>query len=131
TAIRFQYLRNRRQAQGNHSVATILVPDAFIGGGSQTGRSFNNEDRWELQNYLSWSLRKHNIKAGGQLRGVRLTDASTENFGGTFTFSGGLAPQLDAANNVVRDAGGQTAIVPITSIERYRRTQLIPFFRQR
>src|SRR5205823_10357243 len=86
---------------------------------------------WELQNYTSWSLRKHTVKAGGQLRGVRLTDASTENFGGTFTFSGGQAPELDAANNVVRDASSQPVIVPITSIERYRRTQLIPFFRQR
>ena len=58
------------------------------------------------------------------MRGVSLTDFSTQDFGGTFTFAGGLAPALDGANEVVRDAAGQPVVAPITSIERYRRTQL-------
>ena len=43
---------------------------------------------------------------------------------GTFTFSGGTAPMLDTNNRAVLDAGGQPVFVPITSIERYRRTLL-------
>ena len=129
--LRFQYLRNRRHESGNNSAPTILVPEAFVGGGSQSGLSFNHEDRWELQNYTSWALARHNIKAGVQLRGVRLTDSSTRDFGGSFTFAGGLAPALDAAENPVLDAAGQPVVTPITSIERFRRTQLIPLFQQR
>ena len=128
---RFQYLRNRRSQSGNSSAPTILVPEAFVGGGSQSGLSFNHEDRWEFQNYTSLALTRHNIKAGVQVRGVNLTDSSTRDFGGTYTFAGGLAPALDTANNVVLDTAGQPVISPITSIERFRRTQLISLFQQR
>ena len=129
--LRFQYLRNRRSESGNNSAPTILVPEAFVGGGSQSGLSFNHDDRWELQNYTSVALTRHNIKAGVQVRGVNLTDSSTRDFGGTYTFAGGLAPALDEANKVVLDAAGQPVITPITSIERFRRTQLISLFQQR
>ncbi|HEX6186674.1 MAG TPA: TonB-dependent receptor, partial [Pyrinomonadaceae bacterium] len=129
--LRFQYLRNRRHERGNNSAPTVQVPEAFVGGGSQGGLSFNHEDRWELQNYTSWALTRHNIKAGVQVRGVHVTDSSTRDFGGTFTFAGGLAPALDAANNVVLDPAGQPVVTPISSIERFRRTQLIPLFQQR
>ena len=53
---------------------------------------------------------------------------SPQNFAGTFTFGGGLAPELDANNQIVTDAGGNPVLIDITSIERFRRTQL---FRQR
>ncbi|MCA1567937.1 MAG: carboxypeptidase regulatory-like domain-containing protein [Acidobacteria bacterium] len=122
---RFQYARTRRRREGDNSVPTIRVIDAFTGGGAQVGVSFNNEDRWELQNYTSWALGRHAFKAGGRLRGVSITDVSPQNFGGTFTFGGGVAPELDANGGVVRDANGQPVFVPITSLERYRRTVLL------
>jgi hypothetical protein len=117
---RFQYVRQRSQQDGDNSEPTINVLDAFTGGGSQVGQSFNNEDRFELQNYTSWAWGNHSLKAGGRLRYVRITDISPQNFGGTFTFAGGLAPQLDANNQVVPGAEP----VFIDSIERYRRTLL-------
>src|SRR5262249_4137368 len=47
------------------------------------------------------------------------------NFGGTFTFAGGvLAPVLDANNQPVLDASGQAVLDRISSIEQYRRTLL-------
>ena len=49
---------------------------------------------------------------------------SPQNFGGTYTFGGGLAPQLDANNRPVLDSLGQPVMVNIESIERYRRTLL-------
>jgi hypothetical protein len=121
---RFQYVRARSLSEGDDSEPTVRVLDAFTGGGSQVGLSFNNEDRFELQNYTSWTMGNHSLKAGARLRHTRLTDASPQNFAGTFTFAGGIGPQLDANNQPVLDSAGQPVFVPITSIERYRRTLL-------
>jgi hypothetical protein len=117
---RFQYVRQRNRQLGLNGEPTINVLDAFTGGGSQVGQSFNNEDRFELQNYTSWAWGSHSLKAGGRLRYVRISDISPQNFGGTFTFAGGLAPQLDANNQII--AGAEPVF--IDSIERYRRTLL-------
>ena len=121
---RFQYVRERQQREGDNSQPGIRVLDAFTGGGSQIGFSFNNQDRFELQNYTSWTVGTHSLKAGARLRHVSLTDSSPQNFAGTFTFAGGTGPQLDANNQVVLDSNGQPLQVAITSIERYRRTLL-------
>jgi hypothetical protein len=45
-----------------------------------------------------------------------------QNFAGTFTSGGGLAPELDAGNQPIPGAGGQLLEVAISSIERYQRT---------
>ncbi|MEJ7607717.1 MAG: TonB-dependent receptor [Bryobacteraceae bacterium] len=62
----------------------------------------------------------HSWKFGGRLRVASLSDQSPQNFGGTFTFSGALAPQLDANNLVLSGAP-----IRISSIEQYRRTLLL------
>jgi hypothetical protein len=121
---RFQYNRNRSRQDGNNTIPTILVQEAFTSGGSQVGLAHNNEDRWELQNYSMWTNGRHIMRFGVRARGVKITDFSPQNFGGTFTFSGGDAPQLDANNQVVFDSNGDPVLVPITSLERYRRTLL-------
>jgi uncharacterized membrane protein YgcG len=118
---RFQYIRRRNQQESQNSDVIIRVSEAFTGGGAQVGFSFNNEDRFELQNFTSWSTGQHSLKAGIRVRGVRITDSSAQNFSGTFTFGGGLAPQLDANNEIVPGP----VLIPITSIERYRRTLLL------
>jgi len=121
---RFQFTHSSRNQEGDSSLPTIRVLDAFTGGGSQVGFSFNKENRWEIGNNTSWALKTHALKFGVRVRGVSISDSSPNNFAGTFTFAGtGLAPQLDANNQVVLSAG-QPVLVPITSIERYRRTLL-------
>jgi len=117
---RFQYLYGRRESRGDNSQPAIDVLQAFSGGGSQIGRSFDRTDRWELENNTTQAFRNHTMKFGGRLRGVRIVDVSENNFGGAFVFAGGLAPMLDAINRVV-PGGFET----ITSIERFRRTQLL------
>jgi uncharacterized membrane protein YgcG len=121
---RFQFTHSNREQEGDNSIPTIRVLDAFTGGGSQVGLAFNKESRWELSNNTSWALNKHALKFGVRLRGVSLKDSSPNNFAGTFTFAGGFAPQLDVNSQVMLSAGGQPVLVPITSIERYRRTLL-------
>ena len=124
---RFQYVRERRRQEGGTLEPTIRVSEAFTSGGSQVGLSFNDEDRFELQNYTSWARGNHSLKVGARLRYLSLRDVSPQNFAGTFTFAGGLAPLLDADDRVVLDAAGQPLLVQITSIERFRRTE---FFRR-
>ncbi|HEY0404645.1 MAG TPA: carboxypeptidase regulatory-like domain-containing protein [Pyrinomonadaceae bacterium] len=117
---RFQYIRARSEQAGDNTLPTIQVSEAFTGGGSQVGQTFNRDDRFELQNYTSWLAgAHHSLKAGGRLRTVHIGDFSPNNFGGTFVFAGGLGPVLDANNQPV---AGQFA--NLTSIERYRRTLL-------
>lgn len=121
---RFQYQRNRAQQDGNNAIPTVVVQESFIAGGSQIGLAHNDEDRWELQNYSTWTKGRHILRFGARVRGVNISDFSPQNFGGTFTFSGGEAPQLDANNQIVRDANNDPVLIPITSLERYRRTLL-------
>lgn len=117
---RFQYIHQRTERNGNNTLPTINVSEAFTGGGSQVGLASNNENRTELQNYTSWVWgAHHSLKAGGRLRTVSISDISPNNFGGTFVFAGGVGPALDANNQVIP---GQT--IALTSIERYRRTLL-------
>jgi hypothetical protein len=121
---RFQYVRNRSGQNGNNSIPTINVQESFISGGSQVGLAHNDEDRWTIENYTTWTKGPHIFRFGVRSGGVRTTDFSPQNFGGSYVFSGGDAPILDANNNVVLDSGGNPMLTSISSLERYRRTLL-------
>ncbi len=121
---RFQWVRNLRETVGDNSIPTIMVLDAFTGGGSNTGLASNISDRLEFQNFTTWAMKKHTFKFGFRFRGNRIDDTSPNNFGGTYVFFGGDAPLLDANNQVVRDPSGKPVLTGITSLERYRRTLL-------
>jgi hypothetical protein len=121
---RFQYSRARAEQDGNNEIPTIVVQESFTSGGSAIGLAHNDEDRWELQNYWTWTKGRHILRFGARARGVHITDFAPQNFGGTFIFSGGNAPELDANNQIVRDATNNPVLIPITSLERYRRTLL-------
>lgn len=85
---RFQYNRSRSEQQGDNSIPALNVSGSFNGGGSSVGLSFNDEDRFELQNYTTLALNTHSLKFGARLRHVSLKDRSENNFAGTFTFAG-------------------------------------------
>ena len=53
-----------------------------------------------------------------------MESVSPANFGGSYTFAGGLAPRLDAGDQVVLGADGLPELIEISSLERYRRTLL-------
>ena len=84
---RFQFERDGSIRQGGINATTIRVQDAFTGGGAQVGLASSDEDRFELQNFTSWSQGNHALKAGARLRHVKLRDVSQQNFTGTFTFT--------------------------------------------
>jgi hypothetical protein len=122
---RFQYYRAAAESTANSLDPAILVLGSFNGGGSQTGRSLSTANLFELQNYTSTIRGAHAIKFGARMR-EQLSDAiNPQNFGGTFTFGGGLAPVLDANNQPVLDQSGQPVLAAIQGIDRYRRTLLL------
>lgn len=117
---RLQLSHNVFQQRGNNTLPALNVQDSFFGGGAQTGVSSSRQDRAEAQNFLSWSIGNHFLKLGERVRYVKITSVSPANFGGTYTFAGGTGPQLDANDQVVPGGG----LVTISSLERYRRTQV-------
>lgn len=87
---RFEYDWEDREQTGDNSIPTITVADAFTGGGSQIGLSFNKERSWELQNFTTMALGKgaeHGVKVGFRVRNLSISDRSENNFGGNFTFT--------------------------------------------
>ncbi len=121
---RFQFFHVEDNQISNTFAPAVLVLGSFNGGGAQSGRSFDTENHYELQNYTSILKGAHTWKFGVRMRGETLGSTSPENFGGTFTFGGGVAPELDAQNQEVLDANGQPVLGPITSIQQYQRTLL-------
>ena len=88
---RFQFQHSRNQQNADNSIPTIDVQDAFTGGGSQIGQSHSTSDEAELTNNTSFAMGQHSLKVGGRLRWTRDSQFSPQNFGGTFTFFGGVA----------------------------------------
>ncbi len=97
---RFQYLRLDGSRVSKDLSPAVQVLGAFNGGGAQTGLGIG-QDNYELQNYTSIARGKHTWRFGVRLRTERLSNDSSSNFGGTYTFSGNGS---------------------LSSIESYRRT---------
>jgi hypothetical protein len=122
--MRFQYFRPETASLANSPGFAIQVLGAFNGGGNPIGHSSDTQNNYEFQNYTSVLRGAHAWRFGVRLREATEVNVSPQNFAGTFTFSGGLAPELDANNQPVPGATGQPVLVDITSIESYRRTLL-------
>ena len=121
---RFQYYRTAMQMMSNDLSPEIRVLGSFIGGGSQNGQAFDTQNTFELQNYTSMVGSRHTWRFGIRLRGQWEDSVAPQNFSGTFTFGGGLAPELDSNNQPILDGSGNQVLTSIKSIERYRRTRL-------
>ncbi len=118
---RFQFTSGRFNQSSVLDAFALNVLDSFNGGGSQVGASANRTDRFELQNFTSWTHGNHFLKVGGRMRHVKIDSVSPGNFGGTWTFAGGRGPRLDENDHVIL-VNGQPEIIDVGSLERYRRT---------
>ncbi|HWF88360.1 MAG TPA: TonB-dependent receptor [Pyrinomonadaceae bacterium] len=119
---RFQFIRNRNHQTSVLDAFALNVLDSFQGGGSQVGSSTDARDRYEIQNFTSWTSGNHFLKIGARLRHAKIDSISPNNFGGSYTFAGGRGPKLDANDQVVIGADGKPEIIELSSLERYRRT---------
>src|SRR6266849_5183820 len=98
---RFQFNRNHFESLADSTRPVLNVSGAFVGGGSQVGHAINTSNRWELSNFTQIQKGTHTIKFGGRVRGVSITDVNPFNFGGQWSFNGG--------------------VTGLTSLQRYRR----------
>ena len=121
---RFQYFREGMQSDPNLTTPAVLVLGSFNSGGAQV-KSRSTQNTYELQNYTSTIKGRHSWKYGVRMRGSTDSNRSQQNFGGTYTFGGGLGPELDGQNQPVLDAAGNPVLIPISSAEQYRRTLLL------
>ncbi len=121
----FQFNRDQMAYQAPYGQSSLRVLDSFTGGGSPIGPSANVADGYEFHSYASLNRGKHTIKFGGRVRETQLQDTSFRNFGGTYIFAGGTAPELNALNQPVLGPGGLPVDVTLTSLDMYQRTLLL------
>jgi hypothetical protein len=119
---RFQFDRQSITSISDNPAAQIDVLNAFVGGGAQLGTSTNALDSFEFQNYVTVGHKAHTWRFGVRVRAAIMNNNSPINYGGTFAFSGGTAPELNADNQPVLDPSGNPVLVNISSIESYQRT---------
>ena len=119
---RLQYFRSANKTSANSDAPEISVSGSFNDGGAQTGQASDLQNNFELQNYTTMTRGAHLLTFGARLRGQMENNVSPTNFGGTFTFTGGLAPELDGNNPEIIGSNGLPVMVQISSIEQYRRT---------
>jgi len=120
--LRAQYTKYVTTFAAGDLAPTVSVLDSFVGGGATVGPSRTHQNRFDILNYTSLSMQAHVLRFGARVRTTVLRDTSSQNFNGNFVFAGGLAPRLDARNQIVGDGLGQPDLITINSLERYRRT---------
>jgi len=121
---RFQFYRIASSTLPNTPGSEIQVLGAFSAGGSQLGPVYDTQNNYEFQNYTTIIHKAHTLHFGIRLRETGDSNFSQANFGGTFTFGGGIGPELNANNQPVLDGSGNPILIPLQSIEVYRRTLL-------
>jgi hypothetical protein len=118
--IRFAYDHNRSDQYGTTAVPALVVSEAFSTGGDQVGRTYDINQRYEVQDNTSASHGRHTFRFGGRVKRTSDSAYTPTNFGGTFTFFGvSGAPMLDANNLPIAGTS-----ISIDSLEQYRRTLL-------
>ncbi len=106
---RFQYIRSRVHQNPVSNAPSIVVEGAFTGGGNNGGSYHDNQDRFELQNYVSEAAGKHFLNYGGRLRSTRDANSSSANYNGTYTFASLASYQIDQQGVVLGQTPAQIA----------------------
>lgn len=121
---RFQFYRIVSSTLPNTPGRQLQVLGAFNNGGSQLGPVYDTQNNYEFQNYTTTVHKKHTFQFGVRVRETGDSNVSQANFGGTFTFGGRIGPKLDANNQPVLNNSGNPVLIPLQSVEVYRRTLL-------
>ena len=94
---RLQLERESNRIEARTQGRAINVLDAFNGGGSPCCPNTSTSDQIELQDYATFTYKKHVIKGGFQLEYDRSSDYQANNFNGTYTFGSLQVYQLALA----------------------------------
>ena len=87
---RFQYIADRNSQVASYTDPTITVQGAFTGGGNNSGTVRDNQDRFELQDYVTAAEGRHALNFGTRLRLTHEVNSSTSGFNGNYIY-----PSLD------------------------------------
>ena len=101
---RLQFLRSMSSQNGDNTIPSINVNEAFNGGGAQVGHNSDVDTRWEIQNYTTTTKKTHTLRFGVRVRAENERNLSPMNFGGSFTFAGGIGPISECEQS----AGGRS-----------------------
>ena len=112
---------NTSKTFGGSNDPSINVLEAFSGGGAQNDGT-NKNSYYEFTDDLSWQWQKYTLNIGGRIRYNKTRQTLMQNYGGSYTYSGRTAPELDMNNNPVYDLEGKLILTEISSLEAYRRT---------
>jgi len=122
---RFQFTRSYSDSPGN-LIPSINVSSEFTTGGNGFGNKFDLARHFELTNITSVAHGIHTVRFGVRVRRESDQNENPTGFGGSFSFSGGDLPLLDANNNIVYDSNGNPVLTHLTSLQQYvRNLQLI------
>lgn len=99
--LRLQLTRQSIGSRANQPAVSIVVLDAFTGGGNPQVLSSHTENHADLTDIVSVIYKKHSFRIGGQAEAESLRDTSESNFLGTFTFS-----SLEQYRDVLRRVPG-------------------------
>jgi hypothetical protein len=129
---RFQLYHTQDNEFANNDLPGVTVLGSFNGGGAQVGRTLDTENHYELQNYTTVTAGAHTWKFGVRTRAVTIDNFSPNNFGGSYFFSGGYAPILNADNEPVapgvpcdETSHNATDCTLLSSIQVYSRTLML------
>jgi hypothetical protein len=119
---RFQYIRTRNLQSSADRMPTVEVQGAFTGGGNNSGDERDNQDSYELQDYVSTSRGHHFVSFGARYRATRDANRSTGGFNGMFVFPTMTAYQITEQGLArgespaeIRAAGGGATQFSITT----------------
>lgn len=121
---KFQFARANLASKTDTLTPTVKVDDAFTTGHSPSLLQSLLQNQWEFQNNISNVSGRHTLRAGIRLRGALSQETLVSNFAGMWSFSPGSGPQLGPDNSPVLDANGGVKTIPLSALERYRRTML-------
>ncbi|HWC95967.1 MAG TPA: TonB-dependent receptor [Candidatus Sulfopaludibacter sp.] len=121
---RFQLFRNYNASPGD-LLPQINVAGAFVTGGNGIGDTHSLSKHFELQNNTSLSHGAHTIRFGIRMRRDSDQTNNPGGFAGSYTFLGGVEPQLSAANTALLDSNGNPLTVTLTSLQQYERGVLL------
>ncbi|HEY4049062.1 MAG TPA: carboxypeptidase regulatory-like domain-containing protein [Acidobacteriaceae bacterium] len=85
--IRFQYRRFRTQTIPQTFAPSVTVQGSFTDGGNNTGTVRDNQDIFELQNYLAAAKGNHSLNFGARLRAYRDANFASGGSNGAYTFT--------------------------------------------
>jgi len=118
--VRIEVTRGLSQTLPLTTTPAVIVLDAFNAGGNQAAPVRRAATGWLVSDALTMQRGSHTFKTGGQVESAREDYLDRSGFGGTYTF--GADVERDALGRpVLNPAGGP---IPISPIERYRRTIL-------